>query len=112
MAIDQRARVYSYDISEALSHVSENLPHVVMLGYMGYESLIDGLLDWAFHGFEFISIKNYATDNYHPQVRAWFQEQDLVVSKLWHQFSVEWQYAGREAFIVRRGKVLWLFVLV
>ncbi len=112
MYSDQTACVYSYDITEALSLVTRNLPDFVLKGYMSYESLLDNFLDWAFHSFDFISIENYSMENYNMSVRNWFLEQDAALAKLWHQFSVDWKHAGRQAFIVRRGNMLWLFVLI
>ncbi len=112
MYSDQTACVYSYDISEALSLLTPHVPDFVLKGYMHYDTLVDGLLDWAFHNFDFISIEGYTLENYNPSVRSWFMEQEAVVANLWQQFSVDWKHAGRQAFIVRRGTKLWLFVLI
>lgn len=108
---DRMARVYSYDISWVLAALKP-APPIVTHRYMRYDTLVDDWLNHAFHSYQFLGMNHYLPEDIHTYAREWISEQDEASSRLWHIFSIENQYAGREAFLVRRNHMLWVFVLL
>lgn len=108
----QMARVYVYDIADVISALSPTFPQAVELGRMRVDDLIDAFIDNALDSFQYLGVENHLIRHVPVEVREWINQQTHSVELLWHKFSVEEQYAGREAFVVRRNHKIWLFVLV